>query len=132
MPMNPKHDEALSECECDPPLVIHLETHLGRSAGGWSFKRDERRTYVQAVRFEGAPIARARTAVTLGMSNQVIAQHDGSEGRQELVFCAYKEGFPDDAAAVLVLVASDVLKRGVALRQGDVLGPAGPLFDDPA
>ena len=83
---------------------------------------------VMAFAFVDQPGAGADTFVTLGLSRWALDQGDGTRIRQELVAAADRR----DAGRlrpVVQGVAHGMLGSGDSLRDGQVLGPAGPLFE---
>jgi hypothetical protein len=81
------------------------------------------------ARFSGQPVEAAETFATLGVSSVPLALGDDRRLRQELLFSCYRRDLPLGPQDIVHVVASDLLGDGQALLHGQVLGPAGPLFD---
>jgi Suppressor of fused protein (SUFU) len=108
-----------------PPLLEHLEKYLGRAAGGVSVPAA---LPIQVLRFDKQPATGATTFVTLGLSEHLLKQEGAAPNiRHELVFCCRS---PDqkEVAALLSVVAEDLLRRHRGLARGEVLGPAGKVL----
>ena len=115
----------------DPPLVRHLEGHLGplRSgrrlpppAGGGAAPP------LYVAEFADRPAAGAVTLATLGLSERVLEQEGGDGIRQELLFCFYRRPDQQDLERLLLSVAEELLAGGRALAARSLLGPHGPLL----
>jgi len=109
--------------DAPPPLVRHLESHLGAIVNGNIFEEPR----VQVVRFEDRPFKGAVTYSTLGVSNHVLPQASGSSIRQELILSCHSRFNGWRPGRLLAVVAQDVLREHKALERGQVLGPAGPI-----
>jgi len=107
-----------------PPLIAHVERHLGKIA---------RRSYVssdggvQAVIVESRPTDDATSYVTLGLSNHVLAAASGRQVRQELLGASYSRFAELNPEANLLTVAHNLLEAHRAALRGNVIGPAGPI-----
>lgn len=110
-----------------PPLIAHLERHLGRLERGWGESADGRQLPVQVVQFAnptgGVPLSYA----TLGLSEHVLRMPSG-EVRHELLCCGPSDGSLNPAP-LMVTVAEDLIASGRSLVKGQVLGPSGPLLE---
>jgi hypothetical protein len=110
-------------------LVSHIEDALGPIDGGWSETARGAPLWFKVVRILAQPVHGATTFVTLGLSDVELALPSGKGVRQELVFCCYAKHETTAIPGLLKTVGEELLKSGKALARGDVLGPAGPLFD---
>lgn len=110
-------------------LTEHLETQLGPIVGGWSQTRAGAELEFQVVLFQNAPMRGACTFATVGLSNELLDQGDGTHIRQELLFLCYDRFRFWDPQNLVAAVGAEVLKSRHALHRGRVLGPRGRLFD---
>jgi hypothetical protein len=107
-----------------PPLIAHVEQHLGRISRG-SEASSERG--IQAVIVEGHPTPEATSYLTLGLSHHVLAGSSGRQFRQELLGVSYSRFAELNPDANLLTVAHDLLEAHRAALRGEVIGPAGPI-----
>ena len=103
-------------------LVEHLETHLGRIAGGWGDAAD-----IQIVQFPDQPQRSVVTYSTLGLSSALLPIGQGRTVRQELLVSVNASFDSESVASFLVTFAEYVRGQGRALLRGDVVGPSEPL-----
>ncbi len=106
-----------------PPLIRFMESHLGPIASGSIFEDPA----IQVVRFDNQPFEKAVTYATLGLSHHVLKQEQGPDIRMELLLGCHERFASWNPGSLLAVVAKDLLSKHRALRQGDVLGPAGPI-----
>jgi hypothetical protein len=111
-----------------PPLIAHLEKHLGVIANGSQFV-DLGQTGVQVVRFDDVPFVGAVTFSTLGLSRHQLHQFSEQAIWQEQLLCAYKRFAPRGINRLLYSLALGILERHHAPARGDLVGPAGPIFE---
>lgn len=116
-------DRLSNDSHEDPPLIRHMETHLGPIAAGKIYDGG-----LQVVRFEAVPFHGAITYATLGLSHHVLEQQSKSSIRLELLVSCYERYLPWDIGYLAAAVAADVLKAHKPLQRGQVLGPAGPIY----
>jgi hypothetical protein len=109
-------------------LINHMESNLGRISSGWKHIVESTQESFQVVRFEDKPMAGAVTFSTLGLSKYIFTQESGNNIRQELLFCCYERFSGWSIQEILIIVSEDLLFNKKALMRGQVLGPAGPLF----
>jgi hypothetical protein len=110
--------------EHTPPLIAHVEQHLGRIARG---SRCAGHQGVQAALIEDCPAAGATAYVTLGLSDHILHAPSGRQYRQELLGASYARYADLRPEANLLTVAHDLLGEHRALLRGEVVGPRGPL-----
>src|SRR5215216_3471562 len=106
------------------PLIAHLERHLGPIVRSYASHGTPR---VPVAIFADRPAVDASTCCTLGLSKHLLSGAAGTQRRQELLGCWWSRHEDLGPELLLSLVAEDVLATRVALRQGQVLGPRGPI-----
>jgi hypothetical protein len=109
-------------------LIEHLESFLGPMSGG--SRGDETTPEGVQVAWFGpdVPFGGVTTLVTLGLSRRHLTLPDGGAVHQELMMHVPNRGYPGRAAGLLFQVAGELMRRGIALRHAEVIGPHGPLF----
>ncbi|MDG4820257.1 suppressor of fused domain protein [Asanoa sp. WMMD1127] len=109
-------------------LIEHLESYLGTMAGG--SQGDETTPAGVRVGFFGpdSPFAGVMTVVTVGLWQRHLTVGGDGALHQELLMHVPNEDYPARAAGLLFQVAGELVGREAGLRQGQVLGPAGPVF----
>jgi Suppressor of fused protein (SUFU) len=109
-------------------LIEHLESFLGRIAGG--SRGDESTPDAVQVAWFGpdVPFAGVTTLVTIGLSRRRLESPDGAAVHQELLMHVPNDEYPARAAGLLFQVAGEMVDRRAALSHGQVIGPRGPLF----
>jgi Suppressor of fused protein (SUFU) len=112
----------------EPAVFEHLEAHLGELEDAERAVLEQAEEVIKIAHFAGQPVVEADTWATLGLS-RIELEQPSCRIRQELVFTCYREFKDWRPADILHVVASDVGLNAKALLRGDVLGPAGPLFD---
>ena len=114
----------------DPPLLRHLERHLGTMEGGISGAATG--LPISIGLFEQLPLRGSVAYATLGLSHHhfVGAGRDGQDLRMELLAMLNAGPRARLFPALVVDVASEMLKSHRALVRGDVIGPRGPLWED--
>ncbi len=111
----------------EPPLVRHLEQHLGRIAAGC---RDPvgPPSAVQIVLFDDPPIEDAHVLSTLGLSGARLRRGDTEKWiRQELVLVFRAADGAGNFGAILHDLAEEALRRERGYDLREVIGPRGPL-----
>lgn len=106
----------------DPPLLKHLEAHLGRFVGATRVEEVD----LPALAFAERPVAGATALVTFGLSKHALAPAEAPT-YQELLIAARHRWATRDLATLLLVVAAEVLESHQPLVHGRVLGPAGPV-----
>jgi hypothetical protein len=106
-----------------PPVVKHLEHHLGEATGGWGDK-----SRIQVLHFPARPEPGIVTYATLGLSDAVLPMGNGRTVRQELLLAVRAAFDPAAVAGMLTSFADYVVGQGRALLRGDVVGPSDPLI----
>jgi hypothetical protein len=107
-----------------PPLIAHVEQHIGRISRGSELSSDRG---IQAVIVDGHPTLDATSYLTLGLSNHVLTGPSGRQFRQELLGASYTRFAELNPDANLLTVAHDLLQAQRAASRGEVIGPAGPV-----
>jgi hypothetical protein len=114
-----------------PPVIGHVEAHLGRidpGAGYWRFPLGGR--WLQVVAFRGRPRRGARTLCSLGLWHHELGSPAGPV-RQEVVLACEDRLAEDGRLACLVpCVGEAVLAGREALATGQVFGPLGPVIGE--
>jgi hypothetical protein len=111
-----------------PPVIRHIEAHLGRidpAVGTWRWRRRGRST-LQAA-FRDRPRPGAVTVCSLGVGHHALCSTRGHV-RQELLLACWGRFLSAELAGLLTAAAGYALEPHVALSPGQVLGPAGPLI----
>ena len=111
-------------------LLQHLESNLGVIAEGWSNVEDPANPSFQIVRFENQPMKGASTFTTLGLSGVILTQSNDTLIREELIFCCNNKFIDWGISELLATVGDELLSTEQAFMRGQVLGPAGPLFNN--
>lgn len=106
-----------------PPVVKHLEHHLGKSVGGWGGTSP-----IKILRFPDRPVPGVVTYATLGLSDAILAMPGGRTVREELLLAVYESVDGAALAGMLMTFAEYVAKGGRALLRGDVVGPSDPIL----
>jgi len=111
-----------------PPLLRHLERHLGTMAGG--IGGETTGLPISICLFDQIPLRGSVAYVTLGLSGHRLdgAGRDGQDVRMELLAMLNAGPRARLFPAIVVDVVSDVLKSHRALLRGEVIGPRGPLW----
>jgi hypothetical protein len=113
-----------------PPLIEHLERHLGPIDGGWSVSADGDPMPFQIARFRGGGPAEPIPFSTLGLSRFLLASAvSGKKVRQELLFLSPRDFGDRNIPAVLQNIAAEAVGLERAYLRGEVIGPRGRLFD---
>jgi Suppressor of fused protein (SUFU) len=112
-----------------PPLVDHLESQLGRMAGGWQTDPSGRRYPFSVALFQDAPGPGNVTYATVGLSKVPLPMNDGRNVRLELLFARHRSD-DDTAPSIVQWLANHLIEDGHALERGDALGPFDWLFPD--
>jgi len=107
-------------------LIEHIENHLGEIDQGW--KLIESTSSIKVVRFLDVPFDDAVTYVTLGLSSYSLSLSEARQGRQELLFTAYKHFSSEDITSFMIPFAEYMLSKGQALLRGDAVGPSQTLI----
>jgi hypothetical protein len=105
----------------DLRILHHLETYIGKIDGAWSEFAAGSKAQFQVLKFERQPVQTAVTCCTLGLSENVLKQIDGSVCRQELIFCCYESCFNEDVPALLASLGEEILGSGNAVARGQAL-----------
>lgn len=101
-----------------PPLVHHLESHLGSILGGWSQDADGIALPFQVVHLEKTPIVGAHVLATLGLSSSALRLgHNSRTIREELIIMFHGRDGPGALPAILQDVAKDALRENRALNR---------------
>ena len=109
-------------------IIDHLELYLGEIDVGYQGD-DSTPAGMQVVRFgPNSPFEGATTLVTLGLCRSHLSQPTGAALHQELLLHFRNDRQPGNAPAILFQVSAELIRRGVGLHRGDVLGPRGSLF----
>lgn len=109
-----------------PPLIRHIEDHLGPILGGLS---DGSKQPLQIVHCNHAPVAGMRVLVTLGLSFTPLYIDAGKHLRQELVLMFREVDGPRNLPAIVQDLALEARTKTQAFGLGDVVGPRGPLTE---
>jgi hypothetical protein len=107
-----------------PPLIAHLERHLGPIVRG---AEDARLPGVWVVVFSDRPAPGATTYATLGLSHHLLTGVAGRQYRLELLGCSRAEFDALAPEGALLTVAEEMLARHAPLLRGQVVGPAGSI-----
>jgi len=110
------------------PVLAYLESHLGTPGREWRFQHDNGALY-QVIQFVGQPVSGASTYASVGLSSRALLR-DGVAMRQELLFACYDRFESWGPEKIVAVIARVLMSQGNALSQGELLGPAGPLFPD--
>ncbi len=108
-----------------PPLIAHLERHLGPIATGTRYKVGAE--LLQVAWFADRPVPECTTYATLGMSATALSQSGGEPIRQELLF-SHRGPHRKEAMALVAAAAEPILRTRRSLDRGQVLGPFGPIL----
>lgn len=108
-----------------PPLIAHLERHLGRMARGAAAPAGEFR--VQLAVFKDQPSPGATAYATLGLSHHLLRDPSGREYRQELLGCSHECFDALVPEGNLLTIAADLIREHRALLRGEVVGPRGAI-----
>src|SRR5262245_63025915 len=108
-----------------PPVVAHLERHLGPIRRGW---KGEDSSPIQVIPFGSQPSRGVTTYATLGLSNVPLVMPRGRQVRQELIVSVFDRYPEKDVASFLWTFAEHVRSTQRALFRGEVIGPSNPLF----
>jgi hypothetical protein len=111
------------------PVPDHIETYLGRidpTAGYWRWSHSGG-DMLQLLCFPECPQTGAKTICTLGLGRHEFCSPKGHT-RQELLLAAHDRFICDELAATVASLAMRALEAHVALKFGEVFGPAGPLL----
>ncbi len=111
-------------------LIDFYERYLGQIEYNWNSKEEDCIHNFEVVVIENTPFDEAATFATLGMSNKALYDFKKVEFYQELVFVAKKNFGDENIPGILMQVADMVLNSGKLLFRGDLIGPAGPIFED--
>jgi hypothetical protein len=114
----------------DLRILHHLETYFGKTDGAWSEFADGSKLQFQVLKFERQPVQTAVTCCTLGLSENVLRQIDGSVCRQELIICCYESCFNEDIPALLASLGEEILDSGNAVARGQALSLNEIWFND--
>lgn len=106
-------------------IIRHLESYLGKIEQGWADKQSN--LEIQVACFGNQPFSGVRTFSTIGLSQSDLST-TSTPIRQELIFSAYDRFEKNQLASFLLTFAQCVANEGKVLRQGDVIGPSGPIF----
>ncbi|MFG3301482.1 suppressor of fused domain protein [Micromonospora chersina] len=68
--------------------------------------------------------------MTVGLSRRHLGLPNGGALHQGLVMHVPTDGYPARAAGLLFQVAGEMVRRGVGLQHGQVIGPRGARFPD--
>jgi hypothetical protein len=117
--------QLLNSLSSDPPLIAHLEAHLGPIIRGFSGDAEG----VQVATFHDQPVRGAITYSTVGLSDHVLTSGTGRHTRVELVSGAYERFETAILASALLALAAELRDSHSALLRGQVIGPRGPLLD---
>ena len=106
-----------------PPLIRHLEQHLGPIAAGWRRDIDGREIPFQVALFENAPGPGNITLTTIGLSNYPLEMVNGRVVHQELVFACHEQFKNWNPQVLLQSVGRHAVESRHALLRGQCLGP---------
>jgi hypothetical protein len=107
-----------------PPLVSHLESHLGVMSGG---SRMGELPDIQISLFQNQPAPGAITYCTLGLSHHLLRGATDRMFRFELLGVAAGEFKALQPEARLFDVAEQILSTHRAPLRGEIFGPGGPI-----
>jgi Suppressor of fused protein (SUFU) len=106
-----------------PPLIKHLEQHLGPLAAGWRRDVEGRELPFQVALFENAPGPGNITLTTVGLSKFPLEMNDGRTVHQELVFACHERFQKWNPQIILQSVGRHAVDSRHALHRGQCMGP---------
>ncbi len=111
-----------------PPILSHLERHLGTMAGGISGETTGLPIPIGC--FDQLPLRGSVAYATLGLSHHRLdgAGRDGQDVRMELLAMLNTGPRARLFPAIVVDVVSEMLTSHRALLRGEVIGPRGALW----
>ena len=114
-----------------PPLMRHIEDHLGPILMGWSADADGQTLPFSVVLCDYAPIPGMRVLVTMGLSTHLLSTgKPGKFLRQELVAIFREADGPRSLPGMIQQLGLEALSEGRAYALGEVIGPRGELVAD--
>jgi len=115
--------------ERQPPLMRHIEAHLGVITRGWTFRPDGSPAPFQVAQCPVGGIRETDAFVTLGLSKyELRSSSSGRPLRLELLAMIRRTEAVGTLPAILQGVGLELLATGRALLRGEVVGPRGPLW----
>lgn len=87
-------------------------------------------TGIKVAKFKDIPEEGLVTFLSVGLSGHLLQQDSGRKIRQEFLITIDENFAFLDVEDVIFSVAKLVLDRHIALKQGELLGPRGSLFED--
>lgn len=111
------------------PYINFLEKHLGKMEFSWHSSEEHCLNDFQVAVFEDAPFEGAATYSTLGISNFALQDAKQTTFFHEAVMVAKKEFGDENIPGILMQVSDHLVSSCQMIFRGDVIGPAGPLFE---
>lgn len=110
-------------------IIDFLEKNLGKLKGGWHSSAGDSQNDFQVALFPNVPFEGAATFSTIGVSDYPLWNAEHKTFFQEAVIVAKKEFGVNNLPGILMQVADSLLDSGHLILRGEVIGPAGPLFE---
>ncbi|PSL41050.1 suppressor of fused protein SUFU [Planomicrobium soli] len=110
-------------------IISFLEEHLGKLEAGWlSLEMDCQHDF-QVNLFDDVPFEGATTYSTIGVSEYPLWDAKHTRFFQEAIIISKKEFGVENIPGILMQVADRLLASKHLMLRGNVIGPAGPLFE---
>lgn len=110
-------------------IINFLEKNLGKLEGGWHSSMEDCQNDFQVALFPHAPFEGATTFSTIGVSDYPLWNAEHKTFFQEAVIVAKKEFGVKNLPGILMQVADSLLDSEHLILRGEVIGPAGSLFE---
>lgn len=113
----------------NPPVIAHVEAHLGRidpGAGYWRFPLGG--SWLQVVAFRNRPRRGAITLCSLGLWHYELASPAGLVRQEVVLTCEKRLAADGRLACVFPCVAEAILTSRVAPAPGQIFGPLGSVI----
>lgn len=113
----------------NPPVIGHVEAHLGRidpGVGYWRFPLAG--NWLQVVAFRNQPRPGAVTLCSLGLWHHELRSPTGHVRQEVLLACDDRLTADGRLACLFPCVGEAVLANGLAPAPGQIFGPLGPVI----
>lgn len=115
-------------------ILEHIKKTLGIPASLSSGKDEKNRSLPFHIgTIPNCPSEGATTLVTVGLSEKILKQEDGTGMRHELLLCTYDDFGKDvfsELMKVLGFIANGILESGEAIGDGDLIDLGAPILPD--
>jgi hypothetical protein len=109
-------------------ILSHLERSLGTVSKSITLV-DQVYPNLHVVFFSDQPSIGLTTFSTIGLSNTILELRSGRQVRQELIFTVRSESYDTgDIASFLLTFSEELMKTGIALMRGEVVGPGDSII----